>query len=94
MYSQVLTPADHYPPRSRKIDKILALKLDCEDKIRDIHKIEKKNSISISVLGYENDKKLSICISKKCYEDKYFDLLLIGEKDKKHHVLRTERSKY
>ena len=30
-------------------------------KIKDIHKPEKKNSIDIRVLGYENKEKYSIC---------------------------------
>ena len=55
--------------RVRKIDEILADKLDFEDikypvNIKDIHKVQKK--------------------SKKCYEDKYGDLLLIGHENKKH----------
>ena len=56
-------------------------------KIRDIHKIEKKNSIGISVFGYENKEKHPIYLSKKCCEDKHIDLLLIGEGEKKHYVL-------
>ena len=56
-------------------------------KIRDIHKIEKKNSIGISVFGYENKEKHPIYLSTKCCEDKHIDLLLIGEGEKKHYVL-------
>ena len=52
-------------------------------KTRDIHKIEKKNSI----FGYENKVKYPIYVSKKCCEDKHVDLLLIGEGEKKHYVL-------
>ena len=37
-------------------------------KIRDIHKIEKKISISISVFGYLNKEKHLIYVSKKCCE--------------------------
>ena len=48
-------------------------------KIRDIHKIEKKNSISISVCGNENKEKHPIYVSKKCCEEKHVDLLLIGK---------------
>ena len=36
------------------------------------------------VFGYE---KYSIYVSKECYEEKHFDLLLIGEKGKIHYVL-------
>ena len=56
-------------------------------KTRDIHKIEKKNSIGISALGYENKVRYPICVSKKCCEDKHVDLLLIDEGEKKHYVL-------
>ena len=54
-------------------------------KIIDIHKIEKKNSIVISVFAYENKEKYSIYVSKKCYEEKHFDSLLKGEEDKRHY---------
>ena len=53
-----LHPGDIHPARIRKINKLLGDESDFEDikfpvKIKDIHKTEKKNSISISVLGYE-----------------------------------------
>ena len=48
-------------------------------KVRDIHKIEKKNSIGISVFGYENKENHPLYVSKKCWEEKHVDLLLIGE---------------
>ena len=51
-------------------------------KIRDIHKLGKKNSITISVFGYENKEKYPIFISEKCWEETYADLLLIGEGEK------------
>ena len=47
--------------------------------IRDIHKIEKKNSIGIGFFGWENKEKYLIYMSKKCCEEKHIDLLLIGE---------------
>ena len=37
-------------------------------KIRDTHKIEKYNTISISFFGYENNEKYSIYVSKQCCE--------------------------
>ena len=52
-------------------------------KIKDIHKIEKKNPIGISVFGYENKEKHPIYVSKKCCEEKHVDLLLMGEEEKK-----------
>ena len=51
-------------------------------KIRDIHKIENENSISISVFGYENKEKYAIYLSKKCCKKKNADLLFIAEGDK------------
>ena len=53
----------HYNQRRiTKADKYFAEKLDFKDikfpfKIRDIHKIEKKNSFAISASGYENKEK-------------------------------------
>ena len=55
-------------------------------RIRDVRKIEKKNSISISIFGYENMQSMY----QKCYENKKFDLLLIEEEDKRHYVLIEE----
>ena len=54
-----LNPVDHNPRRTTKIDKEFAKKLEFKNtklsvKIRDIHKIEKKNSISISLFNNEN----------------------------------------
>ena len=51
-----LHPADHEPARTTKADKDFARKFDFKDikipvKIRNFHKIEKKNSITISVFG-------------------------------------------
>ena len=47
-------------------------------KIRDIHKIKKKNSSVTSVFGYENKEKHWIYVSKKC-EEKNVDLLYIEQ---------------
>ena len=82
-----LNRANHHPARITKADKDFAKRLGFKDikfpvKIRDIHKIEKKNSIGISVFGYENEVKYPIYVSKKCCEDKHVDLLLIGEERK------------
>ena len=56
-------------------------------KIRDIHKIEKKNSIGFTVFGYRKKEKHPIYISKKCCEKKHVDLLMIGREEKRHYVL-------
>ena len=75
----------------QKLTKILQKKSDFKDgkfpfKVRDIHKIEKKNPIAIRVFDYENKEKYQIYVSKKCCEEKHVDLLLIGE-GKKHYIL-------
>ena len=82
-----LQTTDHNPRRIRKVDKLYGDKLDFKDmefpvKVRDIHKIERKNSISISISGYEDKKKHPIYVSKKYCEDKYVDLLLVSEEEK------------
>ena len=82
-----LNSADHHPARIRKADKDFAKKLDFEDikrpvKIRDIHKIENKNSIVISFFGYENKEKCPIYVSKKCCVEKHVDLLFIKNEEK------------
>ena len=87
-----LNPEDHNPARIKKADKDFIRNLDLKDikfpvKMRDIHNIDKKNSIGISAFGYENKEKHPIYVSKKCYEEKHFDLLLIEEKGKRYFVL-------
>ena len=64
-----LNPADHLPATITKANQDFAKKLDFKDtkfpsKIRDIHKIEEKNSINITVFGYENKENYSIYASK------------------------------
>ena len=59
VFGQILNPADHHPARITKADKDFAKRLDFKDikclvKTRDIHKIEKNNSIGIRIFGYEN----------------------------------------
>ena len=62
-----LNLADCNPAKIAKAHKEFAKKLDFKDvkcpvKIGDIYKIEYKNSHSISVFGYENKGKQSICV--------------------------------
>ena len=57
-----LNPANYHLARTTKADKEFSKKLDFKYikfpvKIRDIHKIEKKNSIGISFFSYENKGK-------------------------------------
>ena len=91
-YISYLNPADHNPTRITKANKDFAKKLDFKDitlpvKIRDIHKNRKKNSIGMSVFGYENKEKPPIYVSKKCCEEKCVDSLLIREEGKRHYFL-------
>ena len=82
-----LNPVDHHPARIKRADKDFAKMLDFKVinfpvKIRDIHKIENKNSIDISEFGCENKEKYPIYVSKKCCEEKHVNLLSIeGEKN-------------
>ena len=86
-------PADRNP-RITKPEKGFAKRLDFKDikfsvKVRDIHKIERKNnSIGINVSGCENKEKYPIYISKRnALKKTHVDLLLIGEERNKHYVL-------
>ena len=76
-----------YSKKNYKSPKRFREKSDFEDitfsvKIRDIYKIEKNNSISISVSGYGNKEKYAIYVLKKLFEEKHVNLLLIEEGDK------------
>ena len=67
---QYLHSADH-PARIRKIDKLFGDELDFEDikfpvKIKDIHRIE-KNSIGISVSGYERKEKYLLNVLRNTF---------------------------
>ena len=67
VWSEYLHPADHNPRRIRKADKDFSETLDFEEirfplKIRDFHKIERKNCIDISVFCYENKEKYTIYV--------------------------------
>ena len=64
-----LYTADYNPPRITKTGKYFAKKLNFKYikfpvKARDIHKIEKKNSIGISVFGYEKKSKIQSMYQK------------------------------
>ena len=76
-----LQPADHNTSRILKADNDFARQLDFKDikfsfKVRNIHKIVRKNSIGISVFGYESkDEKRNMLIYyqyKKKERDKIF----------------------
>ena len=89
VFSRVFTSCRQNPPRMRKSDKDFKRELDFKDikflvKIKDIHKAQKKNCISISVLGFENEEKFPIYISKKILE----------EEGQSHHVLIKDFSTF
>ena len=76
-----LQPADHNTSRILKADNDFARQLDFKDikfsfKVRNIHKIVRKNSIGISVFGYESkDEERNMLIYyqyKKKESDKIF----------------------
>ena len=77
--------------RIRKICKDFARELDFKDikfsvKTRGIHKIVKKNSITIPISGYQNKQKYPIYVSRNTFKN-HVDLLLTGIEDKRHYVL-------
>ena len=58
--------------------------------VREYIILKKKNSIGVSIFGYENKEKHPIYVSKKYCEFKHVDVLLIGEEEKRHYVLIKE----
>ena len=62
-FAQYLHPADHHPARNIKLTDNLEINY-IFNKIKDIHKIEKKNFISISIFGYKNQVKYLIYVPK------------------------------
>ena len=86
-----LNPAGHNQRRITKAKKDFVKRLDFKDikfpaKIRDVHKIEKKNSIAISVFDNEIKRRYPIYVPEKCCKEKHVDLVLIAQR-KKHCVL-------
>ena len=76
---------------TKVFQKDLILKTKSPVKIRDIHKIEKTNSVGINVFGYEKKKKTShLHIKKKYCEEKHVDLLLTEEEGKRYYVLMKD----
>ena len=64
-----LNPEAHNQRKITKADKDFGKRPDFKDikfpvKVKDNHKIEKMNSIGISVFGYENKEKYPIYVSK------------------------------
>ena len=83
-----LNPADHHPARITKADKNFARNLHFKDakfpvNLETFTKLNKKNSVGISLCGYNNIKSMY----EKCCEEKHVHLLLIGEDGKKQYEL-------
>ena len=92
-----VNPEDQHQARITKAYKDFAKKykgIKFSVKTRDIHKIDKKNSISISVFGYEKREKHRIYVSKDCCEEKLVDLLLTKEKGKMHYFIIKDPNRF
>ena len=93
-----LNPQEKDPQRIKKSDKEFIEKLDYSGiefpiTIKQINKIEKKNSIRINVFGYEENQPYPIYISDEKYED-HMELLLITKDENKHYVLIKDFNKF
>ena len=69
VFSQILRSCRYNPRRIKKADKDFSKRLYFKDikfrvKTRDIHAIEKKKKIGISVFGYENKVEYPIYVLK------------------------------
>ena len=86
-----LNPQTEHPERIKKGDKQFIEGLNYEGiefpvSQKHYNKVEKQNSIRISLFGYEKGQPFPIHISKEKFEDQ-MNLLLITEDEKKHYVL-------
>ncbi|CAB3994705.1 Gastrula zinc finger [Paramuricea clavata] len=88
----------HVRPKARRATTItkqdveFAKNLDYEGidfpvKISDIDKIERKNSISISVFGYKGKKQFYPIRNSKTKYDEHMELLLLGDNDGGNHYV-------
>ena len=93
-----LNPQGKDPQKIKKSDKEYINKLDYSGiefpvTIKQINKIEKKNSIRINVFGYEEKLTYPIYISDEKYED-HMELLLITKDENKHYILIKDFNKF
>ena len=93
-----LNPQGKDPQRIKKSDKHYIKNLDYQGikfpiTIKQINKIEKKNSIRINVFGYEEKQPYPIYISNEKYED-HMELLLITKDENKYYVLIKDFNKF
>ena len=84
-------PQTEHPERIKKEDKKMINELNYEGiefpiSQKHYNKVEKQNSISINMFGYEDGQPFPIHISKETFEDQ-MNLLLITKDEKKHYVL-------
>ena len=93
-----LNPQDKYPQRIKKSDKEYVNKLDYSGvefpiAVKHYNRIEKQNSVNISVFGYENKQPYPIYVSKEKNKD-HMELLLVTEKENKHYVLIKDFNRF
>ena len=93
-----INPQEKYPQRIKKTDRQHVEKLDYSGvefpvSVKHYNKIEKQNSINISVFGYEDKQPYPIYVSKEKYED-HMELLLITKNENKHYVLIKDFNKF
>ena len=93
-----LNPQEKDPQRIKKSDKEFIEKLNYSGiefpiTMKQINKIEKKNSIRINVFGYEEKQPYPIYISDEKYENN-MELLLITKDENKHYVLIKDFNKF
>ena len=86
-----LNPQIKYPERIKKEDKKMINELNYDGNDfpltqKHYNKVEKQNSITINVFGYENGQAFPIHISKETFKDQ-MNLSLITKDEKKHYVL-------
>ena len=86
-----LNPQKKDPQRIKKENKQLIEGLNYEGidfpvSQKHYNKVEKQNSITINMFGYEKEQPFPIHISKETFEDQ-MNLLLITKDEKKHYVL-------
>ena len=93
-----LNPQDKYPQRIKKSDKEYVNKLDYSGvefpiAVKHYNRIEKQNSVNISVYRYENKQPYPIYVSKENNKD-HMELLLVTEKENKHYVLIKDFNRF
>ena len=92
-----LNPQEKNPQRIKKEDKQSIEGLNYEGiefpvSQKHYNKVEKQNSITINVFGYENGQPFPIHISKEAFEDQ-MNLLLITKDEKKHYANGETRTR-